>query len=371
MPPGDRLLDDPDAIEAGDPSGMLAAVASAGAQLRAGVAAAAEARLAELAGIGPPRAVVVAGMGGSGIAGDVLAGVVGQGAPVPVVSHRGYGLPGWVGAADLVCAVSASGSTEETLSAVEEAARRGAPLVTVGAPDSALAGLSAAAGGRHVSVDAAGRQPRACIWSLSVPLLVLADAVGLAAVPASVIAGTADLVDRLTATCAPAVLGAVNRAKALARHLAGGVPMVWGSTPLAGVAARRFACQLNENSKAPAVWGEQPEASHNQVVVLDGPTAADVRLVILRDAEEEPRLARRRTVSAELAESRGVPVTEVAAHGAHPLPRLASLITLTDHASVYLALATGIDPTPIRSIAYLKERLATTIAPTNLSGGRQ
>src|SRR2546423_10439152 len=136
-----ELLDAPAAIQARDVSGMLRDVATSGAQVREAVTLAADADVARLADGGRPRAVVVAGMGGSGIAGDVLAVVAGTGCAVPITVHRGFGLPAWIGAADLVVAVSCSGGTEETLSAAEEGVRRGARLFAVGAVDSQLAAI--------------------------------------------------------------------------------------------------------------------------------------------------------------------------------------------------------------------------------------
>src|SRR5262249_12498282 len=125
-------LDDPGSLSALDQAGMLRAVATSGAQGRASLAAVQEASPERLSLHTRPRAVVVAGMGGSGVSGDVLAALTSATSPVPVVVHRGYGLPGWVGAADLVMAVSCSGGTAETLSSAVEAARRGARLVGVG-----------------------------------------------------------------------------------------------------------------------------------------------------------------------------------------------------------------------------------------------
>ncbi|HEY5335424.1 MAG TPA: tobH protein, partial [Mycobacteriales bacterium] len=113
-------LDDVDAVEAVDTGQMLRAVASSAAQVREAVALTADAGLDRL-DHSRPRSLVTVGMGGSGIAGDVLAAAVGPSCPVPVVTYRGFGLPGWVGAADVVLAVSCSGSTAETLSATEEA----------------------------------------------------------------------------------------------------------------------------------------------------------------------------------------------------------------------------------------------------------
>src|SRR5512139_2896374 len=102
-------LDDPEALSAGDPGEMLRQVASSAAQIREARSLSVDAGIDRLADDGRPRAIVVAGMGGSAISGDVLNAVCGIGCPVPIVTVRGYRLPGWVGPADLVIAVSCSG----------------------------------------------------------------------------------------------------------------------------------------------------------------------------------------------------------------------------------------------------------------------
>ena len=103
-------LDDPELVEAGDP-GMLRQVAAAAAQVRTALRACDEATLAGLAVDARPRAIVVAGAGTGALAGEILAASVGARSPVQVLIVSGYGLPGWVGAADLVVAISASGQT--------------------------------------------------------------------------------------------------------------------------------------------------------------------------------------------------------------------------------------------------------------------
>jgi glucose/mannose-6-phosphate isomerase len=356
-----EVLDDPAALAVGDPEDMLGAVAGAGAQLRAGTGAVIRARLSAAADWSRPRALVVAGMGGSAAAGDVLVAVAAD-AAIPVVVHRGYGLPSWVGPADAVAAVSCSGQTEETLSAVAEAARRGIRLVTVGGAGSELAVAATRAGGLHVDVDAAGRQPRACLWSLAGPLLCLGEALGLVTLRAEAVAAAADLLDETAWRAAPAASVAANPAKSLAAHLLGGLPMVWGFSAVAAVAAGRFGNQLAENAKVPAVVGAGTEPHHNQVVAFDAARADGLasllRLLLLRDSVEDPRLARRAQESARLAEELGLPVVQVRAQGEHPLVRLAGLIGVLDFASVYLALALGVDPTPVAPIITLKGRLA-------------
>ncbi len=104
---------------------MLRALASSGAQVRESASLAAEANLASLTDEGRPRAVVVAGVGTAARTGDLLETVAGPRCPVPVVGHRSAGIPGWVGAADAVIAVSASGRSPEALAAAEAAAGAG------------------------------------------------------------------------------------------------------------------------------------------------------------------------------------------------------------------------------------------------------
>lgn len=352
------LLDDPDGIEAADPDGMLRAVAGAPAQFREAVTTAYETDLSRVTDGGRPRAVVVTGMGGSGIAGDVLGAVAGLGAPAPVLTHRGYGLPGWVGPADVVVAVSCSGRTEETLSAAEEAVRRGARVVTVGAESSPLADLGARGRGAHVPVPG-GRLPRASLWALSVPLLVLGDGLGVCRVARDDLDATADLLDVLTERYKAAKESFLNPAKSLALAFAEPLAVVWGTSGLAGVAAYRTACQFNENAKRPATWGVLPEANHNQVVPFDDPAAADrVRLLFLRDSDEHPSIARRVAVSQDLARERGIGFDEVVAEGGSPVARLASLVAAVDFTTTYLAVLLGVDPSVIAPIVQLKHRMA-------------
>jgi glucose/mannose-6-phosphate isomerase len=369
------LLDDPAGLEAADPEGMLRAVASSAAQVREAAVLSSEADVPRLADEDLPRAVVVLGMGGSAIAGDVLSAVAGPECPVPVISVRGHALPVWVGAADLVIALSCSGTTEETLSALEEAVRRGCRLLVVGASGSPLHDL--AARGRAVFVPVTqGRQPRASVFSLATPLVIAGNALGLLSCSPEEVEATAVLLEQLAGRHRPDSEAVLNPAKTLALGLAGRLPVIWGASPLAAVAAYRFACQLNENAKTPAVWGALPEAGHNQVVAFDGPFAGGrdldifrdrvedepdsrtrMHLVLLRDSEEHPRVARRADVVTDLARSRGLDVSSLLAEGSSSFQRIASLVHLADWATAYLAVAEGIDPTPVQPIDELKDAL--------------
>ncbi len=360
-------LDDAGLVEAADPGGMLRQVASSAAQVRSAVRTCAEVDLSPVTAGDRPRAIVVAGMGGSGIAGDVLAAVSGAGNATQIVTSHGYQLPGWAGAADLVIAVSCSGSTEETLAAATEAARRGCHLVGVGAAGSPLADIATQARAPFIPVVSAG-MPRSTLWALCIPLIVVAEQIGIITVGEDVYESVAATLEEIAFQCRPSSESFVNPGKSLGLDLMGTLPVIWGSSPLAGVAAKRFAAQLNENAKYPGIPGELPEANHNQVVAFDGPFAPGnaltspsgfpQRLVLLADPAEHPQVARRREASAELATERGVRVTELAMTGEHPLQRFASVVPLIDYATVYLGIASGVDPTPIEIIQSLKERIS-------------
>ncbi|HEY1346179.1 MAG TPA: SIS domain-containing protein [Streptosporangiaceae bacterium] len=374
----EERLDATALLPAADPADMLRQVASSAAQVRSAVRATQEADLAEITDAGRPRAIVVTGMGGSGVAGDVLAAVCGPGCPAQILPVHDYQLPAWVGATDLVIAISCSGGTEETISAAAEAVRRGCRLIGVGGEGSPLAMIAQQARAPFIGVPSAG-MPRSTLWGLSMPLVVIASRLGLLEAAAADYESAAAELERISHLCRPDSESFVNPAKSLALQLAGTLPMIWASSPLAGVAAYRFGTQLSENAKYPAVVGILPEANHNQVVTFDGPFAAGpgriggalgldepgeegppvpLRLVLLRDSREHPQVARRREESAQLAAERGIGVSELAAADGGPLERLASLVQLIDYATVYLAIALGIDPGPIAAIQELKARIA-------------
>ena len=373
----EERLDDAEALASGDPQQMLRAVATSASQVRASLTSARDAGLDVLRDEVRPRAVVVAGMGGSAVSGDVLQTLAVATSPVPVLVHRSPGLPGWVGAADLVIALSCSGTTRETLAAVEEAVRRGSRLVGVGSDNSPLAVRTREARGLFVPITPQ-LSPRSSLWALATPVLVAASRLGLVDLGPDEghLEQAATRLETIAEACRPDRESFVNPAKTLALELAGSLPMVWGAGPTGSVAAYRFGCQLAENAKFPSVAGTLPEAHHNQVVALDGALAGAtrsddlfrdrvddeaplrLRLVLLHDDDGSEETQQRVDTSQQIAEGRGVAVTSLHSDGQVPLERLASLVGLTDYASVYLAIALSVDPTPIKAIDELKRSLA-------------
>lgn len=379
----EALLADEKVMLENDPGGMLRATASAGAQVRESAALAAEANLSALADEGRPRAVVVAGIGTAGLTGNILATVAGPRCPVPVIGHRSAGVPGWVGAADVVIAVSASGRSPEALAAADAAARRGARLVAIGNPDSELQAMAERARAPFIPVPR--RAPaRASLWGLAVPVLLAARSLGLVKVNEADFAETAARLDADAERCRAGAESFVNPAKSLALDLAGSIPIVWGSSPLATVAARRFADTLAANARYPVMAGALGEAGRGRVGLLDGPfgglaeSSRDIfadpdeqeelstrlRLVVLRDgglnpeeeADEPVAVEERRADAVQtLAERRGVRCDVLTAEGGSALERLASLVAVPDFASIYLALAHGLDPMAVPAINEMKE----------------
>jgi hypothetical protein len=380
----ESLLDDEQAMLANDPGGMLRATASAGAQVRESAALAAEADLSMLADEGRPRAVVVAGIGTAGLTGSILATVAGHRCPVPIIGHRSAGVPGWVGAADVVIAVSASGRSPEALAAADAAARRGARLVAIGNPDSELQAVAERARAPFIPVPR--RAPaRASLWGLTIPVLLAARSLGLVKLAEADIAETAVRLDADAERCRAGAESFVNPAKSLALGLAGSIPIVWGSSPLATVAARRFADTLAANARYPVMAGALGEAGRGRVGLLDGVfgglaesqrdifadpddeddgTRTRLRLVLFRDGglnpedeADEPVAVEQRRADAviTLAERRGVRCDVITAEGGSTLERLASLVAVPDFASLYLALAHGLDPMAVPAINEMKE----------------
>jgi glucose/mannose-6-phosphate isomerase len=402
-------LDTPDVLETADPGDMLRQVASSAAQVRTALRSCQETDLSAFAPDIRPRAIVVAGMGSSGLPGEILNAITGLGSPVQIVVTQADRLPGWVGAADAVIAVSCSGTTPETLAIASEAARRGCRLAAVGTSGSPLHRIAEQARAPFIPVFPAGL-PRSMLWALSIPLLVIAERLGVARIGADVYELAANRLEEVSHQCRPASESFVNPGKSLALDLVGALPMVWGTSLLSGVAARRFSSQLNENAKYPAIAGVLPEAAHNQVAAFDGPFAPSpsrlasagpqtspdplgpgsprsgtpaaeddpdavpdlsaweldydeaeppsgftpLKLVLVADPDEDPRVGVQRAAVTELAEQRGIGLSELAMDGEHPLVRLAGVIQLTDYASVYLAIASGIDPGQAVAIQDLK-----------------
>jgi len=350
------LLDDERSMRPGDPSGMLEAVLGlpthAGEGYELGLAA------ADLPSAEGVTNVAFCGMGGSAVSGDVLRVLMADRLRVPVVVVRSPELPEWVGPHTLVVASSYSGGTAETLSASEEAVRRGARIVAVTSGGELGRRAEELALGR--AIVPGGFQPRAAIGYLAFATLGALERAGLLPPMRGDVEACAAELRAIADQMAPGVPTSINPAKQLAEAIGDRVPVIWGADGIGAVAAARWKTQLNENAKVPAWASALPELDHNEVVGWSAGQGHGTFLVALRHEGEHPDVAVRFPLSVAIAEEAGALAQEVWARGRSALTRLFSLVLVGDLTSTYLALAREVDPTPVEAIARLKEALAQT-----------
>jgi glucose/mannose-6-phosphate isomerase len=301
----------------------------------------------------PASSAIVAGMGGSGIAGDVAAVVAAaEGRRVDV--HKSYGLPGWADASSgLVVAVSHSGNTEETLSAFDAALAASLPAAAVSV-GGRLADAADDAGAGYAAIPASP-QPRAAFGHLAGAALRVLEAAGVLGPQAAALEEAADVVEGLLAG------EAGDRAARIAEGLAGRVAVVYGGAGVGAVAANRWKTQINENGKAPAYWSVLPELDHNEVVGWSAHPdlgMSSVGVVFLEDSGDHPRVRLRSALTRELIRDLVGVAGVVASQGDGVLARIMSLAVIGDLVSVRLAELAGVDPVPVDIIEDLKQRLA-------------
>ncbi|MGZ4103800.1 MAG: bifunctional phosphoglucose/phosphomannose isomerase [Actinomycetota bacterium] len=349
-------LDDPGALAAADPHDALGAVERYPEQwLEALTRAHSCTGLPTRHGI---TSLVYCGMGGSGIAGDVLAAIAAESGSVPVGVVKGRRLPAWAGPNTLVVCASYSGDTEETLACFEDAIARKARTVVI-STGGKLAARAAQVGAARIS-PVEGLQPRQALPSLAAPALVVAEQLGLLAGMSDAIQETTGILSSRVANYGRDVPTDRNDGKQLAAQLDGTVPLIWGQEGVLSVAAQRWRTQLNENAKTPAFSNFFSELDHNEIVGFEAgaPGLRDLGVVVLRAPGESFATERRIEATLDRVRSLVATVCEARAVGESPLARLMSSVILGDFVSVYLAVRRGVDPTPVAAIDELKSRLA-------------
>lgn len=305
--------------------------------------------------------IVVIGMGGSGISGDVVRCLVEPRLPVPYRTIKDYGqLPEWIGRNTLAFLVSYSGNTEETIAAFDEIHSRGARPIAISS-GGRLADLATSYGVAHVKIPP-GLQPRAALGFLALPLLAVLVEIGL--VPDcsddidEAVHALADIVKR----CGRDIPVENNPAKQLAGALHRQVPLIYGGSSASEVAAYRFKCDINEYAKMPAFAHSIPEMTHNELESFGSLyelTKEHFVVVLLRDSDEHERVALRFDITRELIEEFVVQVVEVHSEGISRIARLLSLVLVTQLAAIYAGLRNGVDPGPVAVIERLKQELAS------------
>ena len=340
-------------IRAADPGNMLDRIKDLSKQVR------------DAWGIGsrapiPPaysdvRNIVVAGMGGSAIGGDLAAALLADDLKIPMSIHRDYGIPAYVGRDTLFIASSYSGNTEETLSAFEDARKRGAKVLVL------TTGGRLAEQGRASSFPVVTfsykAQPRAALgYSLGLVLGCLVRLGFVRDLATDIEAALADL-GRLDERVHEGAR--TNDAKKMATELYGRIPFAYGAGVM-GVMARRVKGQWNENAKNWSAFDVMSELNHNAVVGFPHPPVARDALTVLflRSDRDNPRHKIRFDVTAELLDRAAVPHRTLSFSGQSMLSEVLQMVMFTDYVSFYLALLNGADPSEVRSIDHLKDRLS-------------
>ena len=337
-----------EAVEAADPGGMLGDVLAQPLQLGDALWRVESAAIPRR---DLPGGLVVCGMGGSAIGGDLAAAVIGDRATRPLRTVRGYALESWAASDALVLCASYSGETEEALACFEAAGVAGAPRVAL------TTGGRLAEAARAVDVPVvgipSGMQPRAAVIYMTLAALECAAICGAAPALRTEIDAAGPQLTELVAEWGPDS-PPDSEAKRLAHALRGSIPVVYGAGPTAA-AARRWKTQLNENAELAAFFAELPEADHNEICGWErGRATASLSAVFLDDVDHHPRIRRAVELTADEIRASGAEVVRVAGRGETPLERLLSLVLLGDLVSVYLAVLEGVDPTPVRAIERFK-----------------
>jgi glucose/mannose-6-phosphate isomerase len=347
------VIESVERIRAADPDDMLSRIKDLPKQVRDAWAIAGKATIAPA--YSDVRNITVAGMGGSAIGGDLAAALLADELKVPMSVHRDYGIPSYVGRDSLVIVSSYSGNTEETLSSFEEARKRGAKILalTTGGTIAELARAS----NYPVVTFSYKAQPRAALgYSLGLVLGVLAKLGFVRDLSDDIEAALSDLAKLEERVHEGA---RTNDAKKMALDLVGRIPLAYGAGVM-GVMARRVKGQWNENAKNWAAFDVMSELNHNAVVGFEHPPVAKEALTVLllRSDRDNPRHKLRFEVTRELLDRARIPHKTLQFAGRNMLSEVLQMVLFTDYVTFYVALLNGADPSPVKSIDYLKDRLA-------------
>jgi len=300
--------------------------------------------------------VIILGMGGSAIGGDLVNDLVTSEAKVVITVHRDYDLPAFVDDKTLIIASSYSGMTEEVLHSFEQALLTDSKklVITTGGK---LKNLADNTGIPLYCFDYKS-QPRAALPFSFMPILAFLQQLGFISDKSQDVLQMIQVLRELSSGIKETVPLANNPAKQLARKIHGHLAVIYGGGILSQV-AHRWKTQLNENSKTWAFYEIIPELNHNAVVGYQFPTelSSKIAVVLLRSPSLPHRIQVRYKVTCQLLDQAGIDYYSVDSEGSTPLSQIMSLVLFGDYVSYYLALLNNINPSPVSAIDYLKEQL--------------
>jgi glucose/mannose-6-phosphate isomerase len=303
-----------------------------------------------------PDCIIIVGMGGSAIGGDLLKDWARDKLNTPIEINREYQLPAYAGKKTLVLVSSYSGDTEESLSAFLDALKRGCMIFCVTSNGAVLATAK-----KHkvpyLQVPP-GMPPRAALPYMLVPLLIYLQKAGLAKGVEDELGEAYALIEKVSKENGPDNPMVENFAKNTAYHIGDSAPCVYGFGVYRSV-AQRFKQQLNENSKTVAKWEYFPELNHNEIVGWEGrgEQCRWFSVIFIRDKAEPVEIETRIDITKAIMERAGLITFDLEVQGECTLAKMLSTVVIGDFLSIYLAVLREVDPTPVQTINYLKETL--------------
>jgi len=302
--------------------------------------------------------LLITGLGGSAIGGDLLSSYLSDKMRVPIFVNRNYTVPRWVNNKTLVVAVSYSGNTEETLSAFNQAVSKKAKVACLTSGGK----LDEYARQNNIPVCrlSQGYPPRTALGYLFVPVLILFQKLRFVSNCTRAINETITLLSGLSRSYGPERLVENNPAKQLALKFANKVVFIIGVQDSTSVVALRWKCQLNENAEVFAVSNALPEMNHNEIVGWGGQMPdilKQIHVLFLSDSKDNPQIKRRMEITRNIMSAHACSADVISSEGQSDLARLMSLIYLGDFVSIYMAFLSNLDPTPVKLITRLKNEL--------------
>lgn len=334
-----------------DPDDMYGAIRTFAQQFAVGREAARDVAIPE----DMPSQVVIAGMGGSAMGGDLLRSLAAPTAAAPIVVNRGYTLPAHVDSRALVLVSSYSGNTEETLAALHEALARDAQIIALSS-----GGTVTSLAAQHkfpVVKMPGGMQPRAALGYSVAALITLAERLELLPPQKEAWVEANRILEGMSVREADPD---TSLAFTIARRLGARTPLIYSGNGLLETVNVRWRGQIQENAKRLAFGNVLPELNHNEIMGWEVEAAmhAELAIIMLRDAGDHPAVQQRARVTKDLLIDRAGAWIDVESEGNARLTRLLTTVHLGDWVSFYLAMQDAIDPTPVRLISRLKATLA-------------
>ena len=300
--------------------------------------------------------ILIAGMGGSGIGGEILRDWLRHDVCIPVEICNDYTLPAYANNDTLIFAISYSGNTEETLSAFVDAVRRRCTIITITSGGHLLSSSSKL----ELPTIAIPRSlpPRVALPYTFFPLPVILNRMGIVSDVSREIEEAIQNLRKVSGENAPKIPVEDNQAKKLACELEGTIPIVYGFQEY-GAVAHRWKTQFNENSKVPSSYNVFPELNHNETVGWEASEnlTENLSVILIRDRDEPPEVTHRIEMTKRHALGKAQKTLEIYATGETRLAKMFSVLHMGDLVSVYLAILGKVDPTPVSTITKVKAEL--------------